>query len=355
MKILRFTSSSKLLNRILADPALPDRIRKLEASALARLIEQVGLEDCSEIIALTTTAQLQQVFDLDLWRNAQPGGDEAFDAQRFGLWLEILLELGPTPAAERITEMDRDFVTMAISQMIWVVRFDELRTLVTNETRLDKIIDSSNTYEIEDYYLFARQPESWDAVLTILVELDREHHSFLVDILESCSHLTTGAIEEEGGLYSVLTSEEQLKSDVAFEREKRREALGFVTPADARAFLILAQGSIDAEDHVSPKRFRDFGTPSSSAPATNRNSLKTDIVHSSDPRFACVQSMFQRDPSLTPLYMEELNYLANVLISGGQASRPGEAAEAVLKTCESGLRKRELRSLIEAFRAGWGK
>jgi hypothetical protein len=67
---------------------------------LHRTIESRGLEDCGEIVALLSPAQLAQVLDLDLWRPPQPGRDEQFDPARFGLWLEVLLESGAEKAAE---------------------------------------------------------------------------------------------------------------------------------------------------------------------------------------------------------------------------------------------------------------
>ena len=43
---------------------------------------------------IETLEQLREVFDEDLWRSARPGQDEAFDAARFVVWLEVLLEAG---------------------------------------------------------------------------------------------------------------------------------------------------------------------------------------------------------------------------------------------------------------------
>jgi hypothetical protein len=360
MSLIRFPGSSRILNRILADPALPERIRALDGLALARLIDHVGLEDCGEIVALATTEQLQQVFDHDIWKSSRPGGDDVFDPERFVLWLEVLLELGSTSVAERLSEMDQDFLNLAFSQLLWVVRFEDLRGMAASEAGLEKIMESSHYHELEDYFLFSRQPRSWDAVLSAIVALDTDHHSLLIRILEACSHVTNEVIEESNGLHSVLTAEEQLNSDVAYEREKRREAQGYVTPADARAFLKLAAGPVDAEDHISPKRFRQhgFGTETQANPSSRSN--ETPPVLSNLSKYARVQSLLASDVSLRKLRMEELNYLANVLVSGGsiqgRSYRPGEAAQVVLETCERGLtRNARLVSLIEAFRTAWAK
>src|SRR5262245_52522755 len=61
----------------------------LSPESLHQLIRHSGLEASGEIVALATPAQLASVFDMDLWRSAQPGHDEQFDAERFAEWLEL--------------------------------------------------------------------------------------------------------------------------------------------------------------------------------------------------------------------------------------------------------------------------
>ena len=91
----------QLLMRILEEPALVSAIRSLPARVLGQLIGHLGLEDSGELIALASTDQLVQIMDNDLWQSERPGEDEAFDAERFSLWLEVMLEAGPSGAGER--------------------------------------------------------------------------------------------------------------------------------------------------------------------------------------------------------------------------------------------------------------
>ena len=81
-----------LLDRILSTPHLDRIVPKLQPEIIHRLIERCGLEDSSEFVALATPEQLERVFDLDLWHAGRPGHDERFDADRFGVWLEVLVE-----------------------------------------------------------------------------------------------------------------------------------------------------------------------------------------------------------------------------------------------------------------------
>jgi len=81
-----------------------------------------------------------------------------------------------------------------------------------------------------------------------------------------------------------------------------------------------------------------------------------------------LRSLADRDPALHARRMEELGYLANVLVAGGstdqgRAYRPVEAAEVVLATCNRGLAHLTTNSSSETiitqhdadalFRIGW--
>src|SRR5512144_1122618 len=98
-------SARALVSRILEEPGLAQAVRGLEPRTLGRLIDHVGLEDAGEIVALASTAQLTAVFDEDLWRSDRPGEDERFDAARFAVWLEVLLEVGERFAARKLVEL----------------------------------------------------------------------------------------------------------------------------------------------------------------------------------------------------------------------------------------------------------
>src|ERR1700730_1736358 len=98
----------RLLDRILDTPHLARVVPQLQPQVLHRVIQNFGLEDCGELVALATPEQLARVFDLDLWRAAQPGMDEQFDADRFGVWLEVLMESDATSAAQKLAGMAGD-------------------------------------------------------------------------------------------------------------------------------------------------------------------------------------------------------------------------------------------------------
>src|SRR6516164_1711197 len=84
--------STKLLMSILERPGLVAAVRELPGAVLGRLIDRIGLEDAGELVALASTAQLERVFDDDLWRADGAGGDETFRPERFVLWLRVIAE-----------------------------------------------------------------------------------------------------------------------------------------------------------------------------------------------------------------------------------------------------------------------
>ncbi|WP_437836529.1 DUF6178 family protein [Sorangium sp. So ce1153] len=396
--LARSTQPRHLVARLLEQPGLVHLVQGLEAPVLTRLIHHIGLEDAGEIVALATTEQLKGIFDEDLWRSERPGKDETFDADRFALWLEVMLEAGEAFAARKIAELDEDFVTMALYKHVLVIDVDRLGVQMTSWERLsalqrgddpdliERALDNCPYHEFEEFRVIARDQRSWDAILLVLIELDKEHHALLRALLERCCAMSTVYIEQYGGLYDVLTSEEMLESDAAAEREDRREQGGFVAPSAAVSFLNLARVTPLEEllqsrtyDAVTRAHFRAAPAQPPSAAASIRRLAtpdgktaesaesvrrflevlrEADILppaaepalltagpkHGDDLLFAsAIREVMARDAALYAKRLMELSYLVNVLISGcsheGRAFRPFEAVEAVICTCNLGFER----------------
>ena len=252
--------AGRVLARVLDRPDLVRAVRDLPPRALAKLIDHVGLEDSGEIVALATTEQLARVFDEDLWRSVRPGDDEKFDDERFALWLEILLEAGDEFTADRLAELPEDFVIMAVHRHALVVDLDELAVEMADRGEYDddrdlteKALESCLYQEIDRYRIIARRHEGWDSLVTVLLALDKSHRALLERILERCASMASQYIEDNGGLYDVLSSEDMLEADVAGDREDRRAAEGFIAPASARSFLALAR-TVDVRESAPGER-----------------------------------------------------------------------------------------------------
>ena len=116
----RYGRPAGLLDRILDTPHLARVVPRLQPELLHRVIQSCGLEDSVELVALMTPDQLARIFDLDLWHAGKPGLDEQFDADRFGVWLEVLVESGAKVAAQKLAGMDVDLVSAGLARHVRV-------------------------------------------------------------------------------------------------------------------------------------------------------------------------------------------------------------------------------------------
>src|SRR5947208_8435438 len=108
------------LARLLDTPFLARVVPHLPPETLHQLIRYCGLDACGELVTSATPEQLTSVLDLDLWRHAQPGRDEQFDADRFGEWLGLLVDTGETVAARIVAALDEHLVIAGLSRYVRV-------------------------------------------------------------------------------------------------------------------------------------------------------------------------------------------------------------------------------------------
>src|SRR5215831_6836134 len=113
--------STQLLTRILERPGLVAAVRELPGAVLGKLIDRIGLEDAGELVALASTAQLERVFDDDLWRADRAGGDETFRPERFVLWLRVMAEAGEAQLVQRLGELPQDLLALAVHRLVLVL------------------------------------------------------------------------------------------------------------------------------------------------------------------------------------------------------------------------------------------
>ena len=281
---------------------VPRVVRQLQPDVLHRTIQERGLDECADLVMMATPQQLAHILDHDLWRPAEPGMDEQFDADRFGEWLEVLAEVGVSEAAQKVTEMKAELVIVGLSQHARV--FDSAVT---------PAYDHGTAWEVGGYQLFAKRTESWDAIIAILISLDAEHPEYFHRIMRGCRALSNSGYELDG-LDNLLSQERQTMFDLALDREQRREEQGYVAPAQARAFL---QGILGTHPELNYK-------------------FESQI--------------------------EELAYLANTLMAGcslqGRPFTKEEAKDASVAVCKLGLENLpddflSNHNLVSAFQVGW--
>jgi hypothetical protein len=263
------SQTTALLTRLIEMPDLAKRIRSLDDGAFSALVRRVGVEDAGELIALASTEQLTAAFDEDLFVNDAPGERERFDPDQFVTWLEVLLEAGEAVAARQISKLSEDFVVVALTSIAIVLDHDALamRLAATDDdARLaDKALQSALTEELDGYLLVAKRHSGWDALLALILALDRDDRAFVESILDRAATLGAVYVEEPDELITALSAEASLAEDVEAERQARRSAKGYIDPQDARAFLTLARKPLEnnntARDAITAAYFRELDTP----------------------------------------------------------------------------------------------
>jgi Family of unknown function (DUF6178) len=306
------------LARLLDTPLLARVVPHLPPETLHELIRYRGLEACAELVTSATPAQLTSLLDLDLWHPARPGRDGQFDVDRFGDWLDVLVDAGHSVAARTVAALDTDVVVAGLSRYVRV--FDPgifEPTAQSDDEQIDRheamregdVIDvdeamhaesmhaggapthdSSGDWlqcEVGGYIVRARRADVWDAIVTLLVALDAEHGECFHAVMQGCRRLSNSS-PEIGGLDDLLRAPEQHLHDVAIERERRRSQQGYATPADARAFLQMARqpahtrsgasatGSVKANPIVAAY-FRATDEAPESPASTSPASRSTDV------------------------------------------------------------------------------
>ena len=365
-----------MLERILDAPHLARVVAELQPELLHRIIQSCGLQDCGALVALATAEQLTAVFDLDLWRTARPGLDEQFDADRFGVWLEVLMESGASVAAQKLAAMNVDLVIAGFAQ----------HARVLDHAAAIRTADDALSFDVGGFHVVARIAGWWDVIVDVLVCLDAEHHDYFHRVMAGCRSLSNSTPEIDG-LDDLLTVGEQVMFDLAFDRERRRDKQGYVTPPQARAFLQMSrelQLGPDAAPPGSPVAsayFRAIGGPtapdadngarglspasdpapeapdsSDAAAAVIEVLLEAGVLpqasralldgpHRQAGRLARIQMHMQvardRDHAAYSMRGQELAYLANTIVAGcAIQARPfslQEASDAAVAVCNLGL------------------
>jgi hypothetical protein len=354
---------------------------------LHRVIQRCGLEDCAELVSLATPNQLAAVFDLDLWGAGRPGLDEQFDADRFGVWLEVLMESGASVAARAVSKMDADLVIAALAQHARV--FDPAA-----------VSSAESGCEIGGYLVVATRSGSWDAIAALLVALSDEQPDYFHRVMSGSRRLSNAGFELDG-LDDLLGDREQVMFDLAVDREQRREHQGYVTPAQARAFLQMSRqlqlrrGTAPPDNPVARAYFRGIewtddadaqlgvsrlpaGTPLPAAETAEAVAAFADVLleagvlpqqpralldgpEGRPPRLARIQAQLQfagdTDHAAYAMRSQELAYLANTIVAGCSIqARPftsQEASDAAVAVCNLGLEHWPLHWLpADAHRSG---
>jgi hypothetical protein len=295
------SSVDQRLARLLDSPLLARVVPHLPPETLHQLVQHRGLEACGEVLAAATPEQLCSVLDLDLWRHVQPGRDEQFDVDRFGEWLEVLVDTGESAAARIVASLDVRLVVAGCSRYF---RAFDPGTFEPTEASDDEAMDrremmNSETpddvleCEVGGYLVRARRTDAWDAIITLLVTLDVEHNKFFHAVMHGCRRLSNSTPERDG-LDDLLLAAQQHLHDVAGDRDRRRSRRGYATPADA-----IARAYFRATDEDEENAAKRATTP---APQHALRDAATDVPVAADDPSAAIDAVVEllADAGITP-------------------------------------------------------
>jgi hypothetical protein len=210
--------------------------------------------------------------------------------------------------------------------------------------------------------------DAWDAIIALLLALDADHHERFHEVMRECRRLSNSTPEVDG-LDDLLIEPEQLLHDVALDREHRRSQQGYSTPADARAFLLMARrrrpssgepsvnplvaayfraanDAIASQDDALPQRtLAPSATLAGVSETLQRPRGLLEGTQSQPSRLARIRTLIEyvRDSDDT-VYLarsHELAFLANTLLAGcsiqSRSFTPQEASDAAVGICNLGL------------------
>jgi hypothetical protein len=357
------SSAKALVDSMLDSESLPALVEQMTPVALEHLVTDLGIEDAGALVVHATETQLVHLLDVTVWSGAAPGNPETLSVENLLRWLAVWQDAGVS--ADKLYELGADFCALAFS-----------RLTVVADTDLSARVDDEFTQVIGEYVLRSRVDDEWDVVQAALVALWEDFPDFAESIFARLAfrHSILGIGEDD--------TARMLDADASYEHERRREAGGYVTSVLAGSFLrraaaadldVLAEE--DSYDLQTSEYFRRRDVERSASEeeaAAAEASAEADDVDMDEeldtleaeleayelqqaaaPRLLAgpddvrarqpirtALSELQRDDDALQQRLDELAYLANLLMAG--ALRDGEriaeavAAEIAMATCNLG-------------------
>lgn len=234
MSISNFSLSTQLSKKrkILDHNQLPDVVKQLDRGSLAKLVNYLGLEESSEILALATKEQLKSLLDDSIWTNAKPGQVKTFDVPRLYQWLRALNDIGGYFAAQKFVEFGEAFSTLCFNRLFKVLDIECQAFNLFEEDDSASSFQSSNRSEDEynfgQYSIIFSHTENRDLIIGVLNHLWQTDSEFLTNVFRRCYslHDNNNSIDRQN-----------IYLDAAYQQQAEDEKKGFVTPENASIFL----------------------------------------------------------------------------------------------------------------------
>lgn len=314
----------RLLQTLHGNPGPPALLRVLQPAALARLVERIGLNDAGEVMALAPAHKLLQALDESLWKSPQLGSAERFDAAELVDWLEAWIELGDAFTAERLAAMSDDYRALCLSHLVSVRIAHTLAFLAIPDDEVDRERDTlqpiGSCASYGPYTVVPVVEDEWEVARAALDALWTERPDCLLQ--------TLGMLDGAESMLAAPEVRRQLAIDVAHERERTRENLGYVSATGASAFLVFVAtarieelAALSAYDEETRRHLAAFG----SSPVDENEADDAAPDPLDEPA-----SAEQMQELRTALEREELLIPQNTLLLTDQRTRRHRALTAAL-------------------------
>ena len=326
-----------LLRKLSGSPLLAEYVRRLPASTVVRLIDEIGLEDSQEIVAALGPEHLRETLSIALWSSAQPGREESLDIEQLVRWIDHWQQQGDAVVSRRVLELGEDFIVACFRQLLSATD----RTVCAIE---------KPGVDIGNYVVHSKQDRHWPRIAEVLVSLWHEEPDFVLRVLRRCS-VERSALAEAS---AERDERDSLYEDLVADRAAQRAEMGHVGALQASLFLMSAKTAslIDlcAQQHYdlntadalgSAQRIADL---EASRPGQSRVTMSLTDQRGAASRSNCLEQALSELAEASPLVasqrMRELAYLGNILMAGAQSQgaihSEARAARVVIATANLG-------------------
>ena len=223
-------SAKQLIETMSGSDALPVFVQRINPNTLKTLVDELGIEDAGPLIAHASQHQLVHLLDETIWTGAKPGDPDKLSVAELLRWLDLWNGLGARFAADKLFELGDDFCALAFS-----------RLLIVSDHDMSPRIADEQTQAIGSFLVRVRIDDEWDTVQTSVNALWQDYPDFTEAVFGRLSfrHSTLRMFGEDD-------TARVLDADAGFAHEQGREEAGYVTSIMAGSFL-RALGTVDVD------------------------------------------------------------------------------------------------------------
>jgi len=181
--LVRQASGPRKFDLIIDSPDAEKMVRALPPQEAYLLLRELGPDDASELVALSSTEQMTFYIDMDAWE------DDRLEGERLDRLIEHLLDAGEEKVLRTLHEMDFELLVLLLKKRVTVIRGPEA---YEDEDQKPEIIALTGGYDLE-----FNHPEQAKATAALLDVIARKDMEFYLRLLEGVRWEHESPLEEE--------------------------------------------------------------------------------------------------------------------------------------------------------------